>query len=118
VLVWDETDLLTCLEVEPEVEADGIWHKYSVKRNDITLNIHIYQYDGDVHFELKQDTIELPLFEMKLIDCPGIKYNKVKSSEYLEFSHAKSFGSRHDGESGVKYGVRVNINPSIQISLF
>ncbi len=53
MLVWDEADVLSVLEVLPEVEHDGIWHRYVVQRHGIELTVTIYQYDADVWFEMR-----------------------------------------------------------------
>lgn len=118
LLVWDETDVLTVLEVAPEVEADGIWHKYVIEKDGIKLNILIYQYDGDVKFELANTRIGSNIFAMQLIDCQGILRKRDTTGEYLEFAPSKCFGSRYDGEQSIPYGVRVYVNPSINVSLY
>ncbi|WP_028766375.1 hypothetical protein [Shewanella fidelis] len=119
MLVWDETDVLAVLEVEPEVEADGIWHKYTVSKGSITLALTIYQYDGDVRFELFSEESERALFSMQLIDCAGVARKYERSQEYLEFAPAQCFGtSRYDGESSIPYGVRISVKPSINVSLY
>ena len=58
MLVWDEVDVLAVLETEPVIETDCIWYTYSVKKDGLELKITIYQYDGDVYFELFSDGID------------------------------------------------------------
>ena len=118
MLIWNEIDVLTCLEVEPEIEADGIWHKYSVSKHGIRLELTIYQYDGDIYFDLYRDGIKKRIFSMKLIDCPGLRYVKDKKSEYLEFANSQAFGSRYNGDSPIPYGVRLCVKPTITIALY
>ncbi len=118
MLVWDETDVLTCLEVEPEVDPDAIWHKYTVEKDGLRLQLIIHQYDGDIYFELFRDGVQRAVFFMKLLACPGIRYMKDRSHEYLEFAPAKCFGSRYDGESVIPFGVRLCVKPSIRVELF
>lgn len=118
MLVWNEIDVLTCLEVTPEIETDGIWHKYLVKKDGLTLDITIYQYDGDIFFDLYRDGVEKPVFFMKLLECPGARYVKELNNEFLEFAQTKSFGTRYDGESSIPTGVRVWVNPSIRVEIF
>ena len=118
MLVWDETDVLTVLEVVPEIEQDGIWHRYSVQKDGVELRILIYQYDGDVRIELFRDEIEKSLFSIQLTDCSCILRKNDLTGEFLELSPAKCFGSRYDGVSSIPYGVRVSINPSISVSMF
>ncbi len=118
MLVWNEVDILTCLEVEPEIEADSIWHKYIVSKHDLRLELTIYQYDGDIYFDLYREGIEKRIFNMQLIDCPGLRYVNDSTGEYLEFAQAQTFGSRYDGESTIPYGVRIKIKPSISVEIF
>ncbi|MEJ2612702.1 MAG: Ypar14, super integron cassette [Candidatus Thiodiazotropha sp.] len=118
MLVWDETDVLTVLEVSPKVETDGIWHKYVVEKEGIQLDILIYQYDGDVRFELVNTRNGKNIFAMQLIDCQGILRTLDNTGEYLEFAPSKCFGTRYDGEQSIPYGVRVYVNPSINLSLY
>ncbi|MER2494900.1 Ypar14, superfamily integron cassette [Vibrio neptunius] len=118
MLVWDEIDVLTVLEVVPEQEVDGIWHKYTVEKGGIQLSITVYQYDGDVRFELINCHNQSTLFSMGLIDCEGVIRRMDSTGEYLEFAPAKSFGSRYDGISPIPYGVRVSVNPNINIALY
>ena len=118
MLVWDETDVLTCLEVMPEIEPDGIWHKYTVLKHGMRLELTVYQYDGDVFLDLYRDGIEKRIFSMKLINCPGVRYVKDKKGEHLEFAHSQAFASRYDGESTVPFGVRLGVNPTISIELY
>ncbi len=119
MLIWEEVDVLTVLEAEPEVEPDGIWYKFTVCRDGIRLVITMYQYDGDVHIHLFDDESENQIFSMQLIDCSAVKRVYEKAGEYLEFAPSKCFGTtRYDGESSIPYGVRVFVNPSIHVALF
>ncbi|MFL1454308.1 Ypar14, superfamily integron cassette [Marinobacter sp. GN3S48] len=118
VLVWDETDVLTVLEVIPEVEHDSIWHRYVVREHGIELTVTIYQYDADVWFEMRSLGIEKPIFSMRMIDCPGIARKLDATGEYLEFAASRCFGSRYDGDQTIPYGVRIYIKPTINVALF
>ncbi|WP_029215794.1 hypothetical protein [Pseudoalteromonas maricaloris] len=118
MLIWDETDVLTVLEVIPEQEVDGIWHKYCVEKDSLKLVITIYQYDGDVMFELINTLNNLSVFNMRLIDCNGVLRKKDSTGEYLQFAPSQCFGNRYDGESTIPFGVRVSVNPSINVSLY
>ena len=118
MLVWDETDVLACLEVEPATDRHGISYEYAVEKDGLRLELLIRQYDGDVHFDLYRHAVERPVLSMKLLQCPGIRYVKRTSDEYLEFAPAGCFGSRYDGEALISRGVRLWVNPSIRIELF
>ena len=119
MLVWDEVDVLAVLETEPVIETDCIWYTYCVKKDGLELKITIYQYDGDVYFELFSDGIDNSIFSMNLMDCAGVKRRFEKSGEYLEFAPSGCFKtSRYDGEMSIPYGVRVSIKPSIKVELY
>ncbi|MBB3170027.1 Ypar14, super integron cassette [Simiduia aestuariiviva] len=118
MLVWDETDVLAVLEVLPEVERDGIWHQYVAEKDGIQLKVTIYQYDGDVRFELTNLGNNHSLFTMQLIDCEGVHRTFENDNEYLDFAPSKCFGSRYDGEQSIPFGIRVRVNPSINISVY
>jgi hypothetical protein len=118
VLVWDETDVLSVFEVIPEVETDGIWHQYVVEKEGIQLKVIIYQYDGDVRFELTNISNGSSLFSMQLIDCQGVRRTFDKTGELLEFAPSRCFGSRYDGEQPIQFGVRVRTKPNINVVLF
>ena len=118
MLVWNETDVLTVLEVVPEIEADQLSHIYSTSKNGIKLEITIFQYDGDVRFELTNETNGSSIFTMQIMDCDGVLRKIDKTGEYLEFAPAKCFGGRYDGVTSIPYGVRVSVHPDIQVSLY
>lgn len=119
MLAWDELDTLTVLEVEPEVDADGTWYRYTVHKNGITLVLTVYQYDNDIKFELFSQGNEQALFSMQLHNCAGILRKYERSQEYLEFTPANCFGlNKFDGESSIPYGVRVSVKPGISVTLF
>lgn len=118
MLVWDEIDVLTVLEVIPEIEDEGICYVYTVKKHDIELIVKIFQFEGDISFEMFTMGIEKPIFRMQLYDCAGILRKIDKTGEYLDFAPSNCFFSNYIGESSIPYGVRIYVNPSISLSLF
>jgi hypothetical protein len=120
MLIWNQYEFIECLEVLPAVDEEyETNHVFRVEKDGLILILTIYQYSGDVYFDLKRDGIEEPVFRMRLIDCPGARYLSTKDGkEYLEFAPSKSFGGRYDGESPIPMGVRIAVNPHIQIELF
>ena len=118
MLNWDETDVLTVLEVIPEREVDGIWYRYVVEKDGIQLVLTVNQYDGDIKFELTNIANGSILFSMQLIDCSGVQRIDNQSGEYLEFAPSRCFGSRYSDWKSIEFGVRVSIKPSISISIF
>ncbi len=119
MLKWNQYKFIECLEVIPQVEEYETSHSFSVAKHGVRLNLTIFQYAGDVYIDLYQEGIKTAIFSMRLLDCPGARYVAQKNgAEYLEFAPARSFGGRYDGESPIPYGVRVAVNPHIQIELF
>lgn len=115
MLNWDETDVLSALEVVPEEGEHGIYHQYTVSKGGLILKLTVCQYDGDVFFELFQDGLETSIFKMNLFDCDGVKRQIDEFGEYLQFAPAQCFRGRYDGELSVPYGVRLSIHPHISI---
>jgi hypothetical protein len=118
MLVWDETDVLACLEAEPETGPDATWHQYTLKKDGLRLELLIYRYDGDVYLDLYRDGVERSVFSMQIPECPGIRYVGNANGEYLEIAATNSLGERYDGESAIPSGVRLWANPAIRIELF
>jgi hypothetical protein len=86
---WNETDLIECLGVIPEVEAHGIQHRFVVPREGLRLVVTVSQYDGDVAIELYRDPGDQYLFHARLIGCPGVRFVRNTRGDYLEFAAAK-----------------------------
>nr|WP_086940887.1 Ypar14, super integron cassette [Thaumasiovibrio occultus] len=120
MLTWDETDVLAVLEVLPEEDPHHIYHRYCVEKAGLRLIITVWQYDGDVEFELvdRTETRASPAFKMKLVDCQGVQRRVDASGEYLEFAPSACFGGRYTPHTSIAYGVRVAVKPNIAISLF
>jgi len=118
MLIWDETDVMSALEVIPTEEEDGIFHHYKVDKDGLVLNITIHQYDGDIDIELLHENITKPLFSMGLTDCDGVLRKTDESGEYLQFAPSQCFDGRYDGELSIPYGVRVSVHPSISVELY
>ena len=120
MLEWDQYKFIECLAVLPEVDEESETnHVFRVAKDGLRFILTIYQYSGDVYFDLFRDGIDEAVFKMKLLDCPGARYLATKDGdEWLEFAPAKSFGGRYDGESPILLGVRLAVSPHIKIELF
>src|SRR5262245_55835430 len=97
MLVWDETDVIACLEVLPVVGDHAVSYTFSLRRDGLRLELTIYPYDRDVCISLHRCGIDVPTFDVKLIDCDGVRYVNDTRGEYLEFAPSKCFGGRYDG---------------------
>ena len=120
MLQWDQYEFIECLEVLPEVDEEHETnHIFRVEKDGLKFILTIYQYSGDIYFDLFRDGLEEPIFTMKLLDCPAARYISTKNkSEWLEFAPSKSFGGRYDGESPIPMGARLAVKPHIRIELF
>ncbi len=117
-LVWNETDFLTYVGVLPEVEEFDTSYFYRVHRFGLRLDLTVCPCSSDIYFSLFRDGFEAPVFNMKLIECNGVRYVNDQRGEFLEFAPAKTFGNRYDGMSLIPFGVRLSVNPCISIILF
>ncbi|MCL9782110.1 Ypar14, super integron cassette [Vibrio sp. S4M6] len=118
MLDWDEIDVLSVLEVIPEVEEYSTYHLYVVEKDGLRLSVTIHQYDGDIKFELINLLNGQQIFLMRLIGCECLRRRKDDTGEYLEFASSKCFGSRYDEVRTVDYGVRVSVHSGIKVVLF
>jgi len=118
MLKWDPTDVLTSLEVAPVIEEHDVSHAYQVAKHGLRLELTIFQYAGDVYISVFKNGVEQPVVECRLGDCDACRRVADKRGEFLEFAAGRLFGGRYDGESVIPYGVRVRVNPSIQVEFF
>lgn len=118
MLVWNEADVIACLETAPVVGEYEVSHAFTVADNGIQLEIVVFQHDGDVSIKLLRDGLEQPVFDVTLLDCSGIRYVRDKLGERLEFAPSKCFGTRYDGLSTLPFGISVSVKPSIQLRMF
>ena len=117
-LVWDKTDFLGYLQVEPEVGEYEAEYRYKVSQLPLRLLLSVFHYAGDVYITVFCDPIEWAVVDVAIRDCPGARVVNDKRGNYIEFSAANVFGRRYDGESVVPYGVRLFVRPQIRVELF
>ncbi len=119
MLVWDQYEFIECLGVLPEVEEYETSHSFTIEKDDLRLEITIFQDAGDLYVDLYRNGIEASVFKARVTNCPGARRVKnINNPDYLEFAAAKVFGSRYDGESVIPMGVRIWIEPHIRIEMF
>lgn len=118
MLVWDETDFVTCLETLPVVGEYEVSHSFTVAKDGMRLELVLWQNDGDVAMRLFRDGVDDALLELTLLDCSGARYVNDKAGERLEFAPAKCFGSRYDGLAPLPFGVSLSVKPSIRLRMF
>lgn len=85
-LIWDETDLVACLEVIATIEEYGNYY-YEVKQDILLLAVSIWPYESVVAVSLSQTGDAKPLISFTLVVRDSIRYVKDKRGEYLEFKN-------------------------------
>ena len=120
VLIWNETDFLEYLEVEPTLEDEYDYCYSYVKKctQSLRLELTIYPYSGDIYISLFHESLEWSIFDIVMRDCPGARVVNDKRGNYIEFAESNCFTNRYDGESVIPYGVRLFVKPQIHIELF
>lgn len=115
MMQWNETDLMTCLEVFPTIDEDNLYHEFLVQQDDLALSILVYQYEGEVVIRLFKENLDSALFELPMRRCVMIRHTIPVdgSADYLEFIT----GYRQEGNDMTATGVRIAIKPQISIGV-
>lgn len=115
MLEWNETDLMSCLEVFPTIHEQDMYHEFVVERDDLRLSILVYQYTGEVVIRLYHATVPDALFELPMRRCLLIRYIVPAngSADHLEFIT----GYRSIDDEMLATGVRVRVKPQIRIEV-
>ncbi len=120
MLKWNETDVLSCLEAQPEtdIEGHGLFYIYTIIKHDMTLKLAIWPQDGDIIIDLFQRNIHDAIFVMKIINSSEIKYFNEKGKEWLEIAAGNCHDNRYNSDQKKAYGIKLRVNPTIQIETF
>lgn len=117
-LVWQPSEFLEALGVAPEVEQYETSHKYVVSQPPVTLEITLWQYDGDVQLHLFVSPLEEPVVRYSMLECPGARVVSDKRGQFIEFAASNTFTGRYDGYSVIPYGLRLWVEPQICLEPF
>ena len=117
-LVWDETDFLEYLEVEPTIGEFEQEFCYEVSQHPLRLLLSVFYLAGDVYISVFCDPHETSIIDVEMRGCPGARLVNDERGNYIEFAAADCFGNRYDGDSVIAYGVRLFVRPSIRVELF
>jgi hypothetical protein len=117
-LAWDPVDFLDVLEVVPLEEEFGTSYLYKLKRNAMTIELHVYPLAGDVLLRIPHDLQAEPLINLRLLGCPAARVVQDKRGEFIEFAAANAFMGRFDERASVAYGFRLRVKPFIQAEPF
>lgn len=115
---WEPLHFLEALEVVPVEEEYGISYRYLVARGALSLKLSIWPFDSEVELMLSCEGMAEPLIRLKLIECPGARVVQDHQATSIEFSAAKLFGGRYDHADASPYGIRLQVQPFIQITTF
>jgi hypothetical protein len=118
MLVWNEIDFLTYLEVEPVIGEYEIEYRYEVLQSPLRLLLSVFHLAGDIYISIFCDHLELAVIDFAIRDCPGARVVNDDRGNYIEFAAANCFTCRYDGESVIPYGVRLFVRPQIRVMLF
>ena len=117
-LKWDETDFLTCLEVQPTIDEYETGYHYSVSKDGLRLELGVFPFSRDIDMTVYRDGVERPVIDFKILDCSGTRYVNDSRGEFLEFAPSQVFGNRFQRDYVIPVGVRLSVKPSICIELF
>ena len=126
ILKWNETEFIEYLETLPIVEEDEVSHCFEVSKDDLLLQLTIWQYESIMRFAIFQDGIENAAIAMTLIVRDKARYVKEKKLEFLEFcqcipapSHFSYLDFKEDLFALKKYpyslNMRLFVKPQIEI---
>lgn len=115
MMQWNETDLMTYLEVFPTIDENSVYHEFLVQKDGLELSILVYQYEGEVVIRLFKEGLDDALFELPMRKCIMIRHILPvdDTPDYLEFIT----GYRQVENVMTVTGVRVAIKPHIRIGV-
>ncbi len=116
-LIWDETEFLDCLEVEPTIDEYETGHHYTVAKDGLRLELSVFQLSSDICITVYREGIERPIVNFTITECSGTRYVNDTRGDFLEFAPSQVFGNRFQHDFVIPVGVRLSVKPSICIEL-
>ena len=117
-LVWDETDFLTCFEVEPTIDEYETGYHYTITRDGLRLELSVYPFASDVAITIFRTGVERAIISFTITNCSGTRYINDSRGEFVEFAPSQVFGDRFSRDFVIPVGVRLSVKPSISLELF
>lgn len=123
-LKWNEYDFVECLGVLPEIDDYETGHHFTVKKENLTLVISIWQYDCLFEFSLFQNDFEKPFMNFYLSVREEVKFVNHKQSSYLIFRDCAIVSPKHPITDSVEFvkhidsdnlAMELEVEPQIQI---
>jgi hypothetical protein len=94
LLQWNEYDFIGCLEVEPKVDEDQVWHEFEVRRDGVVLQLIVRQYESVVQISLAIEPGAKPLIELAVFVRDGVVTDADGTNEWVELRDCILAGSR------------------------
>ena len=117
-LKWNETDFLTCLEVEPRIDEYETGYHYSVSKDGLRLELSVFPFPSDICITIYCDGVERADHAFTITDCSGTRYVNDSRGEFIDFAPSQVFGSRFQRDYLIPVDVRLSVKPSICVELF
>lgn len=114
-LIWDDLALLELLGVAPEVDEDKTSYHYLLEQDPLQLELAIFPYSGDVSVRLAVKALEMPVLEISLMDCAGLRVINDGRGRFMEIGLGRAFGHRYDPESPTPFGFRLWVEPNLRL---
>jgi len=115
MMQWNEADV--CDVLGTTAEGNGFGYNFTIAKHGLSLLLNIYPDEGDVHLVLRQDAIPDPIFELWLIECPGMRRIQNEDGDSLEFTPTRLSGDSFGSSALDPIIVRVAVNPQISLSV-
>jgi hypothetical protein len=129
-LQWDHYAFIECLEVIPTVEEDDVSHYFQVERDDLKLDLTVWQYESTLQLDLWHKRFTEPIIGFALAVRSGVKHLKAAGAECLQFCDCvivpgpfsyRSFGGYETLHDPAKLpgipAVRLFVKPSIRVEI-
>jgi hypothetical protein len=126
-LQWNEYEFIGCLEVEPTVGDDQVWHEFVIRRNAVVLCLTVRQYESVVQLTLSAEPNEHPLIELAVFVRECAVARGDGNDEWLELRDCILAGSRFsymdmgDVFDRRRYPgghhIRIRVRPQIQVEI-
>lgn len=123
-LDWDQTDFVECLEVLPERDESGPGIFFKVIRNNLFLQVIVWEDESFVSLSLFRDGNEEPIVDIHIAVFDKVVLRKEAWGEFLELRETFVLPSNYypdindiEAKTKIRYPVRVSVNPDIKIDI-
>lgn len=93
-LKWNEYDLIECLGVLPEEDDFFTSHNFRLVKDELLLDMTIWQYESCIAISISKETDEIPFFSVHFLVRDEIIFINEKESAFLKFQDCFLVSSR------------------------